>query len=92
MEVVRPPGDVLLHQGQAEALRDPTVDLPFDEHRIDRPADVVRRDDPPDDDRAELEVDVHDRDLRPEAVGLVRDPLPVLVQWRRVRVVRARCR
>ena len=75
VEVVRPPGHVLLHERHAEALDDPALDLPLDERRVDRPPHVVGRDDPADDDGPELGVDVHERDLRPEPVRLVRDAL-----------------
>ena len=48
MEVVGPAGDVLLHQREPEALRDPAMDLALDERRVDGPADVVGGDDPAD--------------------------------------------
>ena len=53
------------------------------------PADVVGGDDPADDRRPELQVHVHDRDLGPEPVRLVRDALAVGIERRRVRVVGA---
>src|SRR5690606_15052510 len=40
-------GDVLLHQGEAEALRDAAVDLAFDLRRVHGAADIVGGDDAP---------------------------------------------
>ncbi len=80
VEVVGPARLVLLHERESQALGDPAVDLPLDEHRVDRPADVMGRDDPANDARSELQVNVHDGDLGPEAVGLVRDALAVGVE------------
>ena len=61
------PGHVRLHQRHAQALDDAALDLALDERRVDRPPDVVGRDDPAHLHRPELEVDVHLGDLGAEA-------------------------
>ena len=43
MEVVRPAAVMRLHEGHPNALVDPAVDRAVDQHRVDRPADIVRR-------------------------------------------------
>ena len=74
VEVVRAPGHVRLHQRHARGpgAMPPWI-WPSTSVGIDRPPDVVGRDDPPHLHRPELEVDVDLRDLRPEGVRLVRD-------------------
>ena len=90
MEVVGPADVILLHQGHPESLGDPAMDLPLDQQRVDRAADVMRSHDPADHGRAQLHVHIDDRDLSPEPVGLIRDALAVRVELGGVRVVRAR--
>ena len=94
VQVVGAAVDVLLHQRHADPLGDAAVDLAFDQRRIDRPADVVRRVDVEQLHRAELEIDLDLGDLRREAVGRVRDALPVGVErdGRRVEVTARRRR
>ena len=90
VQVVGAAGDVRLHERQAQALGDPAMDLALDEHRVHGSPDVVGRDDPTDDGRAQLHVHVHDRDLGTEPIRLVRHALPIVIERRRVRVVGAR--
>ena len=84
MEVLRPARHVRLHEREPEALRDPAVDLALDLGRVDRPADVVGRDDPANLDGPELGIDLDLGDLGPERVGLVRHALAVGVERRRL--------
>ena len=50
----------LLHQREAEALRDAALDLALDRERVDRLADVLRGADPDDARQAEVDVDLGD--------------------------------
>ena len=50
----------LLHHGEAEALRDPALDLALDRLPVDRPADLLRGADPDDAGEAEIDVDLRD--------------------------------
>ena len=81
------PGMILLHQRQADPLRDAAMDLPLDQRRVDASADIVGRDDAQDLYRAEHEIHVDLRDLGGEAIGRIRDALAVLVERRGRRVV-----
>ena len=80
VEVLGAARHVLLHEGEPDALRDPALDLSFDEGRVDGGPHVVGGDDAPRRHGAELQVDLHAGNLGGEAVGRVRDPLTVLVE------------
>src|SRR3984957_13600633 len=54
VQVLALAGEELLHQREAKALRRATLDLAFDERRIDRPANVVRANEAQDFDTPEL--------------------------------------
>src|SRR5206468_13092043 len=54
---------------EAEALRDPALDLPFDRTRVDRLADLLRRTDPHHPRQSELDVDFGDDLHRADAEG-----------------------
>ena len=92
VQVVGAAVDVFLHQRHADALGDAAVHLAFDQGRVDRPADVVRRVDVQQRHRAELDIDLELGDLRREAVGRVRHALAVGVErhGRRVEVAARR--
>ena len=80
VQVLGAPRHVLFHQGEPDALCDSALDLPLHQSRVDRGADVVRGDDASRHHGAKLQVHLHARDLRGEAVGRVRDSLAVLVE------------
>ena len=86
VQVLGAAGDVFLHQRQADALRGAAVDLALDLLRIDRLADVVRGGDLQHLHGAEVEIDLHQRDLGREAVAGVRHALPVRIERRGRRI------
>ncbi len=69
MQVLGAAGNELLHQREAEALRDAAVDLALHQARVDGAADVVGGDHLAHLHGAEVEIDVDGGDLRGEAVG-----------------------
>ena len=75
----------LLHQREAEALRDPALDLALDGQRVDRLADVLRRRDLDHAHEPELDVDVDDGAMGGERERHVRVALAVLVERERLR-------
>ena len=87
VQVLAAAGDELLHQRQAETLRDAALDLAFDQRRVDRAADIVRGDDLQHLDRAEFDVDLDLGQVGAEAVDGVGLALAVGIERRRRRVV-----
>ena len=85
MQIFGTSGNVFLHQGEPDALRDTAIDLAFDQARIDRAADIVRVNDAAKFHRPELHIDLQIGNLRGESIGGVGLALTVLVQgpgWR----------
>src|SRR5579871_4686459 len=85
VEILALAGEKLFHEGHAEALRDATFDLPFDERGIDGAADIVSGGHFENADGTEFEVDFHLRHVRSEAVDGIGLPLAVFVErsdWR----------
>ena len=62
----------LLHQREAESLRDPALDLALDGLRVERASDVLHRRDLDHPDEPELAVDVDDRSMGGVGEGHVR--------------------
>ena len=58
VQVLGAAGQILLHQREAQPLRDAALDLALDQGRIDRAADIVRGDDAQHLHRAELDIDL----------------------------------
>ena len=75
VQVLGAAGDELLHQREAEPLRDAAMDLALDEGRVDGAADVVGGDHAQHLRRAEDHVDLDLRHLRRKAVGRVRNDI-----------------
>ncbi len=63
---------IVLHQRHADAVGQTTVDLAFDDHRVDPRAAVVDGDEPADLDLAGTGVEIDDTDVGPEWIGQVR--------------------
>ena len=64
-------GDIFFHEGQAEPLRDATMNLPFDLLRIERAPHVMGGGDAGDLNRAQIQIDLHVGDLCGKPVGSV---------------------
>src|SRR5579883_658076 len=66
VEILGAARQILLHEGEADALRDAAMDLPLDLARIDGAADIMRGDDAAKPDGAEAGIDLDLGHLRRE--------------------------